>query len=86
MFTRVLVVSSEFDIDVEIAWKDNLQFDFSLIQWILPGSESDDCKTFPLFIPDVPDDESLLLLVDENDIRELSSPIMRGRNNRTLNE
>ena len=45
--------------------------------FFLPGSDKDECKTFPLLwfvlFPDVPIDDDSLLLVDENDIRELSS-------------
>lgn len=72
-FVSVFVESSK----VAIAEREKFQFDFDAS--ILLGSDDDECETVPLFIPDVPDDESLLLLVDENDIRELSSPMIHKR-------
>ncbi len=52
---------------------------FEIIIFSLPGSDKDEWETkpllsFPLLIPVTTDDDSLLL-VEENDIRELSSPI-----------
>ena len=47
---------------------------FRIILFDLPGSESDECKTFPLMAFPLFTDDDSLLLVDENDIRELSSP------------
>ncbi len=44
-----------------------------LFQISLPGSDNDECKTLPFLSELVIADDSLLL-VDENDIRELSSP------------
>jgi hypothetical protein len=47
---------------------------FCIVLFGLPGSESDECKTFPLMAFPLFTDDDSLLLVDENDIRELSSP------------
>jgi len=52
---------------------------FKIIIFSLPGSDKDEWEirpllSFPLLIPVTTDDDSLLL-VEENDIRELSSPI-----------
>ncbi len=69
---------SDTEVVTERAWKENFHSRFSIIFVVLPGLENDECKTFPfmafpLFVL-VPTDDDSLLLVDENDIRELSSP------------
>ncbi len=82
--------SKDFDgiSDTEIALKNLKNYKFYSIIFALPGSDKDECKrgpllSFPLFVPITTDDDSLLL-VDENDIRELSSPITKTKLNEIL--
>ena len=56
---------------------------FLKIIFLLPGSDKEECKLTPLIafvllVLATADDDSLLL-VDENDIRELSSPIKHNK-------
>ncbi len=50
-----------------------------MIIFLLPGSDKHECKVIPLLwfvlLVLAPTDDDSLLLVDENDIRELSSPL-----------
>lgn len=79
-FSSVFDESSEEGIDAEIVMKKKKNV-CSMIELIVLDSEDDEWRTFPLFIPETIDDDSLLLLlVDEKDIRELSSPMRRKSN------